>query len=221
MFVPTRRLWGLIAVFSVLGVTLAFGRATAKNIMIFAPHPDDEALMTAGIIADGISRADTVTVVVMTNGDFRGVSMGYTRLQESVTAMGYLGLNDQKVVFLGYGDGHTLDIYQSTSDTAVFTSPAGQTHTYGDQGLGHMDYHRYRTGSSATYTKANIRSDVEAILQAVRPRDVYITGIYDDHPDHRATGSFVTDAVAKLRRLGTGSVQRIHEGLVHAPCEYC
>ena len=221
MFLPNPRLWGRIALFTLLGAALAWGSASAKNIMVFAPHPDDEVLMTGGIIADGISRADTVTVVVMTNGDYRGVSIGYTREQESVAALGYLGLNDQKVVFLGYGDGHTLDIYQSTSDTAVFTSPAGQTQTYGNQGLGHMDYHRYRTGSSASYTKANIRSDVEAILQAVQPRDVYITSIYDDHPDHRATGSFVTDAVAKLRRLGTGSVQRIHEGIVHAPCEYC
>src|SRR6267143_677259 len=146
MLVANRHFWGRIALFTLLGAFLVGGRASAKNIMVFAPHPDDEVLMTAGIIADGISRADTVTVVVMTNGDFRGVTVGYTREQESVAGLAYLGLTDQNIVFLGYGDGHTLDIYQSPSDTAVFTSPAGQTQTYGNQGLGGMDYHRYRTG---------------------------------------------------------------------------
>src|SRR5712691_4228865 len=41
----------------------------AKTLMIFAPHPDDEALMASGIMYSALSRGDTVKVVVMTNGD--------------------------------------------------------------------------------------------------------------------------------------------------------
>ena len=36
----------------------------AKTLMIFAPHPDDEALMASGIMYSALSRGDTVKVVV-------------------------------------------------------------------------------------------------------------------------------------------------------------
>ncbi len=119
------------ALFAILGVIATGSQALAKNIMVFAPHPDDEILMSAGAIADGITRGDTVTVVVVTNGDISGVAKGYTRERESVAALAYLGLNDQKIVFLGYGDGSTIQIYKADTDTSVITSPAGQTQTYG------------------------------------------------------------------------------------------
>src|SRR5690348_15493192 len=48
----------------------------AKTLMIFAPHPDDEALMGSGIMYSALSRGDTVKVVVMTNGDAGGPVLG-------------------------------------------------------------------------------------------------------------------------------------------------
>src|SRR6266700_2836376 len=50
----------------------------AKTLMIFAPHPDDEALMASGIMYSALSRGDTVKVVLMTNGDAGGPVPGTT-----------------------------------------------------------------------------------------------------------------------------------------------
>jgi len=189
--------------------------------MVFSPHPDDEMLMAGGVISDAAAHGDTVTVVIMTNGDLNGVSTGYTRMRETVAGMTYLGLSDQSVVFLGYGDQSLLPISQLSSDTTVYTSAAGVSATYADQGLGHMDYHRYRTGVSAAYTRGNIGADVDAILLAMRPTDVYFTTIYDVHPDHSATGLFVTQSLIRLKRQGYSFVSHVHEGLIHVPCNGC
>src|SRR5262249_53422953 len=71
---------------------LAVDSAYAKSILVVAPHPDDEALIAAGIIRAGIEAGDIVNVAVMTNGDVNGTSVGYTREGESVAAMNLLGV---------------------------------------------------------------------------------------------------------------------------------
>ena len=43
--------------------------AQNKTIVIFAPHPDDEALCCAGVIYAAEAQGDVVWVVVVTNGD--------------------------------------------------------------------------------------------------------------------------------------------------------
>ena len=100
----------------------------AKTLMIFAPHPDDEALMASGIMYSALSRGDTVKVVVMTNGDAGaappGTSLGTTRQGETVTGMSTLGLSEQNIIFLGYGDGMLMQLQNSSFPTAIYTSYA-------------------------------------------------------------------------------------------------
>src|SRR6267143_6247053 len=74
--------------------------AAAKTIMIFAPHPDDEALIAAGRMRAAVTAGDTGKVVVVTNGDINGVQAGLTREGESVAAAQLLGLTEQDVIFL-------------------------------------------------------------------------------------------------------------------------
>ncbi|MGA9544730.1 MAG: PIG-L family deacetylase, partial [Candidatus Sulfotelmatobacter sp.] len=53
-----------------------------KRILVFAPHPDDEALMASGVIYSALQNGDTVNVVVMTNGDSQNggsVTLGLER----------------------------------------------------------------------------------------------------------------------------------------------
>ncbi len=97
--------------------------ASAKTIVIFAPHPDDETLCCAGIIYRAKANGDTVKVVVVTNGDIYGTTVGYQREGESVSALQLLGLSEQDVIFLGYGSGYggaLWDVYQSLSDTTIY-----------------------------------------------------------------------------------------------------
>src|SRR6267378_1767899 len=109
--------------------------AAAKTILFIAPHPDDETLVSGGRIRQAVLAGDTVKIIVITNGDINGVDRGYTREGESVSAAQMLGLTEQDVIFLGYPDGSMMDIYNAASPTAVITSIAGQTQTYGNRGL--------------------------------------------------------------------------------------
>src|SRR5262252_5890272 len=91
--------------------------SVGKTLLVIAPHPDDEALMASGIMYSALSRGDMVKVVVMTNGDAGGpvpsTSLGITREGETVTGMSTLGLGEQNVIFLGYGDATLLPIHNS------------------------------------------------------------------------------------------------------------
>ncbi|MGB5834351.1 MAG: PIG-L family deacetylase [Thiohalocapsa sp.] len=82
---------------------------SAKRVLVFAPHPDDEVLACGGTIALLQRNGCQVRVVVMTDGS-RGDPRGYfsgdissRRYAESRTALGVLGISD--VQFLGYPDG--------------------------------------------------------------------------------------------------------------------
>jgi LmbE family N-acetylglucosaminyl deacetylase len=197
--------------------------AQGKTIVILAPHPDDEALCCAGVIYSALQQGDTVKVVVVTNGDYYspGVPLGYAREAESVAAMGVLGLTEQDVIFFGYGDQTLQGLYQSTSPTTVITSAAGQTETYANRGLGGVSYHQYVYGAPGEYNRQTILDDMETMLQNLHPDDVYTTGLWDDHPDHRGTFNFVVEALLDLKRQGVALTTRVHETLVHPPCSSC
>jgi LmbE family N-acetylglucosaminyl deacetylase len=176
--------------------------------------------MGAGIIANARANGDTVKVVVVTNGDYQGVSVGYTREGESVAAMSVLGLAESDVIFLGYGDGSLHNLVASTSAATVFISQAGQTSTYANRGLGEVDYHNYLTGSHGAYNRATIVSDIQNILSTFKPDDIYTTSLYDDHSDHEGVYLFVVQALSTLAQ-SNAYFPRLHETIIHAPCEFC
>lgn len=202
-------------------VVESFSVASAKTVMVFAPHPDDEVLMTAGVIRNALQNGDTVKVVVVTNGDYTGVSDGYARLRESVSGLTLLGMDDQDIIFLGYGDASLTNIYNATSETTILTSNAGQTKTYGDQGLGGIDYHSYLYGIQGDYNKQTLFSDIQAAITNYSPDEIYVTSLYDNHADHRTTYLFVIESLVRLKRQGVNLSPLVREFLVHAPCEYC
>jgi LmbE family N-acetylglucosaminyl deacetylase len=188
--------------------------AQHRHVMVIAPHEDDETLFGAGVIYSALQRGDTVTVVWVTNGDANGVSTGYAREADSVNAMAGLGIASQNLIFLGYGDSSLEDLYLSTSDTAIITSPAGMTHTYGNQGLGNVDYHTYLTGSPGDYNRATILSDFEALFTNFQPDDIYTTSYLDEHLDHASTYSFTVQALIALKRQGLSLSTRVHDSIV-------
>jgi LmbE family N-acetylglucosaminyl deacetylase len=107
--------------------------------MIFAPHPDDEVLMTSGVIENAIKEGNKVRVVIVTNGDFgaSNKTYGQIRLIESLKALTFLGVRIEDIIFLGYGDtgmsredSFLRKLYYSITDTAVIQSSVGMQ-TYG------------------------------------------------------------------------------------------
>lgn len=87
-----------------------------------APHPDDESIAAAGVIARAVSEKEDIQMVMVTNGDgFKkalknfaetGVpesgdylNLGRARQEETLRALASLGLAREKLLFLGYPDG--------------------------------------------------------------------------------------------------------------------
>jgi LmbE family N-acetylglucosaminyl deacetylase len=82
-----------------------------RTMVMFHAHPDDEALATAGVMAQAVERGDRVVLVVATKGENAGYghellqdgeTMADRRVAETRRAADILGV--QRVEFLGYVD---------------------------------------------------------------------------------------------------------------------
>ena len=186
------------------------------TVLVFAPHPDDEALMFSGIIHGALQRGEDVKLVMATNGDFPGVSAGYARQIETVNAMAVLGLQENDIMFLGYPDSGLktiYDLYPNAGD--AFTSVAGQTQTYGNRGLGRADYHTYRFGTPGRYNRATILADLESILGEYQPAHIFVTGPYDRHEDHAVIHTYLLETLSRLTSRYPTYKPVVHRTVIH------
>jgi LmbE family N-acetylglucosaminyl deacetylase len=189
-------------------------RLDPVDVLIFAPHPDDEVIGCGGVIQQALETGRRVRVVFATNGDGSKkaasallqkavlllseddfVHLARRRQQEAIAADLKLGLRSPDLVFLGYPDGVLASVYDSTGSDPVRSPTTGRTMTYG---LAVTDYHTHAHGLPAAYTRQAALTDVEEVLRDSRPRQVYVTDPADKHRDHVATYSFVRDAMVAL-----------------------
>jgi len=142
-----------------------------------------------GIIYRSLQKGEPVRVIYMTNGDKYGVTAGYQRQFEAVNAqVNHLGMIEDDLIFLGYPDGYLDTIFQGyTEESDLFIAPNGQSATYGNRGLGLIDYHFYRFGFPAAYNRHNILLDLEDIISSFRPDHIFIVTEFDTHYDHSTT----------------------------------
>ena len=87
---------------------------SGKNVMVFSPHQDDEINLLGGVLEQYVKYGSNVTVVFSTNGDYEG--HGETRLREAVEVLSFIGIPQENVIFLGYGDS-TMGCISSTPIT--------------------------------------------------------------------------------------------------------
>ena len=136
-----------------------------KNIIIFAPHPDDETIGCGGTIAKKLSEGFNVIIVVMTDGRylFRHLlkidsdpspdEIRKIRRDELLRAVGILGVPANNVIFLDFEDG-ALEKYE-----------------------------------------AKVRKRVIEILKKYSPVEVYFPFIREFHSDHVATNRIIRRCV--------------------------
>src|ERR1700694_1036879 len=184
------------------------------DVLIFAPHPDDEVIGAGGVIQQALATGRRVRVVLATNGDGSKkaasallqkavsslreddfVHLARRRQQEAIAADRKLGLSSSDLVFLGYPDGVLANVYESTGDDPVRSPTTGRTMTYG---LVETDFHTLAHGRPAAYTRQVALTDFEEVLRGSRPTQIYVTDPADQHRDHVATYNFVGDAMVAL-----------------------
>lgn len=169
----------------------------AGGLLVVAPHPDDDLLIASGIVAAAKARGEQVKVLFVTNGDFEGISKGYLRQGEAVNAqIEYLGTNENDLIFLGYPDGDLAQIYTNyPGANDSFVTSNGQSATYGNRGLGRVDYHTYRFGSPARYNRTNMIADVQSVISTYLPDHIVTMSEFDRHADHSTSYQIVRAAL--------------------------
>lgn len=192
------------------------------RVLIMAPHPDDEAIGCAGIIQQALSSGAQVKIAYLTNGEhnqlafivfekrivFRKggfVYMGEVRRNEAIAAMKLLGLDPSNLIFLGYPDFGTFNIFsrywQSKKPfkdimTRISSVPYKENLSFG-----------------APYVPENILSDVKKVLLDYKPTKIFISHPADVNGDHKAFYLFLEIALRDLR----GQIPRpqVYPYLIH------
>ncbi len=186
------------------------------DLVVVAPHPDDETLIAGGVLMAARARGARVAVIVVTNGDFTCERNGHVRETETVDAMATLGVAEADIHFLGYPDGWLAELggepLPPVERRAADGSCTKGTGTYGERGADGRDEHTARTGKPGAYVAAELEEDLASLLARLRPRDLYVTHPLDTHPDHAATYSYVRRALEHV----TGPLPRLHRAIVHA-----
>jgi len=190
------------------------------DVLVFAPHPDDEVIGTGGVIQQAAAKGERVRIVFVTNGDgypraasvltgkpisgLRSadyIELAATRQREAIAAATLLGVGLSGLVFLGYPDGVLEQVYTSASGAPARSPWTARSATYGPLVI---DYHTRAHGRPAAYEHVGVLADIEEVLRQSEPARIYVTDQADLHPDHRATFNLVRDAIA-----GTGSTAQL------------
>jgi LmbE family N-acetylglucosaminyl deacetylase len=169
-----------------------------REVMIFVPHADDEINLTGATLANLCAHKIKTRLVYFTNSDDTGEST--IRMQEALSAAKVLGLAEEDVIFLGYCNNYRVDKdkhFYNKPDDFVQTSSTGRTETTCLPE--HPEFCYAETGKHHTYTKANLRADVKAVLLKYQP-DVVFCVDFDRHQDHRALSLIFEEAVAEILR---------------------
>ncbi len=178
------------------------------RILILSPHPDDEVITSAGIIQEAVSRGLPVRVVFYTYGDNNEWSfvlyrkhpvvmpravqgMGLIRHDEAIRADAVLGLSSNDLVFLGYPDFGTLDIWEAHwGDQPAFQSMLTRVRA--------VPYaNALRPG--APYKGEEILADLTSVIREFKPTRIFLSHAGDHNPDHRALHLFARVALWDLK----------------------
>lgn len=156
------------------------------RVLILAPHSDDEINIAGNMILNLAAAKAEIFVAYSTNGDFE--QKADIRAQEAVDSLKILGIPREKIIFLGYGDGHKL------SDKPT-TSPAGFSETYAAKGF--VDYAKKTFGRHSSYRKANFKRDLKSLILELRANIIFCVDL-DNHPDHKALSIMFEEVLGEI-----------------------
>jgi len=193
--------------------------SATTSLLVVSPHPDDESLCCAGAIQRVLKAGGRVSIVWLTSGDGSELdllvvekslfirpsklrSLALRRMQESRDAAALLGVQRDRLYFLGYPDrglysiinDHYITPYRSKF-TAVTAVPYAGTLSPGHP-----------------YTGQNLEKDFETVLDRIRPTLVLAPSPRDSHPDHRATGIVTIRAMVHRNELSKVRYWIVHGG---------
>lgn len=178
--------------------------SSEDRILVFAPHPDDEVLGVGGVLQRAMSLKLPVKVVFFTHGDSNQWSfllyrkhpvimpgavqkMGLVRRDEALSASSILGINANNLIFLGYPDFGTMNIwYHHWNARPPLRSMLTRVTKVPYQGA-------FRPGAS--YKGEEILQDIRSILADFKPTKIFISHPADHNGDHLSMYLFLRVAL--------------------------
>jgi len=198
------------------------------DLLVFAPHPDDETLGCAGVILQALAQGKTAKVVDFTSGDgFSAAAAALTgkpvdkltpadfrelarrREMEVAHAIAMLGMRPGDLILFGYPDSGLDYLYRHQEKEPYRQRFTDETKTYA---IVQRDYHSATHGAPAPYTHAAVLADTVELIKLLAPSEIYVTSKLDGHPDHQAAYWFVHEAVVAAGYRGEFYTYLIHAG---------
>jgi LmbE family N-acetylglucosaminyl deacetylase len=169
--------------------------SATDRILVLAPHPDDEVLGVGGVIQQAVAQKLPIKIVFLTYGDSNQWSfllyrkhpvvfpvavenMGLVRHDEAINASRILGVDGQNLIFLGYPDFGTLNIwYYHWNQRPAYRSLMTRV-----TAVPYKDAYRF----GAVYKGEEIVKDLRSILRDFKPTKIFVSHPADHNGDHLA-----------------------------------
>ena len=166
-----------------------------KKYLIIVPHPDDEINVAGQLMYQLTQSNNDVHVLFTTNGDYYRYQ-GEKRLQEAINALNVLGVREENIIFMGYGDDWKGEkhIYNEKEEI-VMESMGGCKQTYGLET--HPDYRFMKSGYHHKYQRKNYKQDMMDVILDILA-DVLVVVDFDWHPDHRSTSLMFEEVMGEI-----------------------
>lgn len=161
--------------------------------MVIVPHQDDEINVAGAIIYELTQKSQEIFILYTTNGDY--YYDGKIRLKESINALKHLGVPEENIIFLGYGDGWKKKNIYNANDLEVLESMRGKKETYGLDS--HPEYRYKKDRYHSKYTRNNYKNDMKDAILEIKP-DVFFVVDFDSHPDHRAASLIFEEVIGEI-----------------------
>lgn len=177
-----------------------------KRVMLVVPHQDDEINLAGGVIEEYIRYGSEVYVVYVSNGDYAVPAR--QRLREGINALSVLGVDEEHIIFLGYGDAtiteNGVPLYNAEG---IVKSGAGHTSTYALK-----DHPPFREGRD--YTRQNIVDDIRDVILEYKPDVIHAVDI-DKHIDHVLTALSFDRAMGEVLKEN-GYTPTVYKGYAYS-----
>lgn len=186
-----------------------------SRAMIIVPHEDDDLNMAGGLIRLFVDGGAEVYVLFTTNGDQE--TAAETRFAEAIQGLSVLGVPQERILFLGYGDNWAVEppyyhLYHADDD-ATMRSMAGYTQTYGTHA--HPDFATQFRGAPSAYTRGNYRRDLGDAILWYRPDHLFVVDL-DSHSDHVSTSLLFDKTMGELLRAHPDYRPRVYKGYAYS-----
>jgi LmbE family N-acetylglucosaminyl deacetylase len=164
------------------------------QVLIVAPHPDDEVLGAAETIQKKLAEGEEVYILYITDGEAHvkenpkaNEDYANQRKRESIKAVSTMGVEKNNLYFLGFPDSYLSQL----SYEKIISSYSKSSKTNSWAKFVNLDF-----------TKTNLRKSIAKVMKEVQPTEVYYTSVTDTHPDHATTGQIMRDLLKHFNAVG-------------------